>query len=107
MFRLLIFLVSLGARAIRAICRRRADLVIENLALRQQVAVLKRERPRPPLEDTDRAFWVVLRRSWPPWVSRLLIVNADTVAKWNRERFRRYWAKISQRRYPGRPRVDA
>ena len=56
MLRVLIFLVSLGARAIRAMCRCRADLVIENLALRQQVTALKKERPRPPLEDTDRAF---------------------------------------------------
>ena len=56
MLRVLIFLVSLGARAIRAMCRCRADLVIENLALRQQVTALKKERPRPPLEDTDRAI---------------------------------------------------
>lgn len=80
MLRVLIFLVSLGARAIRAICRRRADLVIENLALRQQVTALKKERPRPPLEDADRAFWVALRSSWPAWASRLVIVNADSRA---------------------------
>ena len=107
MLRVLIFLVSLGARAIRAMCRCRADLVIENLALRQQVTVLKKERPRPPLEDTDRAFWVALRSSWPAWASRLVIVNADTVARWNRDRFCRYWARISRPRYPGRPRIDA
>ena len=107
MLRVVIFLVSIGARAIRAICHRRADLVIENLALRQQLAVLKKERPRPPLEDTDRAFWVALRRSWPGGASRLLIVNADTVARWNRDRFRRYWTWLSKRRYPGRPRIDA
>ena len=41
------------------------------------------------------------------WASRLLIVHADTVARWHRDRFRRYWAKISQRRHPGRPRIDA
>ena len=35
MLRAVIFLVSLGARALRAMCRHRADLVIENLALRQ------------------------------------------------------------------------
>ena len=107
MLRVLIFIVSLGARAIRAICRRRAELVIENLALRQQVVALKKERPRPQLDDTDRAFWVALRTSWPAWTSRLVIVNSDTVARWHRERFRRYWAKISRRRHPGRPRVDA
>ena len=87
-------------------CRRRADLVLENLALRQQVTALKKERPRPALDDTDRAFWVALRDSWPGWANRLVLVQADTVAQWNRERFRRYWAKISQRRHPGRPRVD-
>jgi len=58
MLRVLIFVVSLGARALRAMCRRRADLVIESLALQQQVTALKKERPRPPLEDVDRAFWV-------------------------------------------------
>ena len=58
MLRVLIFFVSLGARALRAMCRRRADLVMENLALRQQVTAFKKERPRPPLDDTDRAFWL-------------------------------------------------
>ena len=106
MLRVLVFLVSLGARTIRAMCRRRADLVIENLVLRQQVTALNKERPRPPLDDTDRAFWVALRSSWPAWASRLVIVNAHTVARWQRERLRRYWAKISRRRHPGRPRVD-
>ena len=56
MLRILIFLVTLGVRALRAMCRRRADLVIENLTLRQQVTALKEERPHPPLEDVDRAF---------------------------------------------------
>jgi hypothetical protein len=95
MLRLLVFLISLGTRVVRAIFRRRADLVIENLALRQQVAALEKERPQPPLHDSDRAFWIALRASWPQWASCLVIVNADIVAKWNRERFGRYWAKIS------------
>jgi transposase InsO family protein len=107
MLRVLIFLVSFGARAIRATCRRRADLVIENLALRQQVTALKKMRPRPPLDDVERAFWVALRQSWSGWASRLVIVKADTVAEWNRTRFRRYWTRISSARYPGRPRLDA
>ena len=81
MLRVLIFLVSLGGRVVRAMCRRRADLVMENLALRQQVTALKKERLRPPLDDADRAFWVALRASWPGWATRLLIVNTDTVAR--------------------------
>ena len=95
MLRVLIFLVSLGARAIRAMCRRRADLVMENLALRQQVIALKNERPRPLLGDIDRGVWVALRSSWPAWANRLVIVNADTVARWNRDRFRRYWTRTT------------
>ena len=106
MFRCLVFLVSLAARTIRALFLSRADLLVENLALRQQVAALKRKRPRPVLDDVDRAFWVALRASWPGWASRLIIVDPDTVARWNRERFRRHWAKISRRRGPGRPRVE-
>jgi hypothetical protein len=81
MARLLVFLVSLGVRALRAICRSRADLVIENLALHQQVAALIKQRPRPALDDADRAFWVALRAAWPRWVNGLVIVKADTVAK--------------------------
>ena len=61
MLRAFIILVSLGARGIRAMCRDRASLVIENLALRQQVKALKKERPRPSIDDTDGAFWVALR----------------------------------------------
>ena len=106
MFQILTIVISLGARAIRTMCRRRADLVLENLALRQQVTALKKERRRPALGDIDRAFWAALRQSWPLWASRLVIVKADTVARWHRDRFRRYWATISQRRRPGRPRVD-
>ena len=85
MLNVVVFLVSLGVRAIRAMCRHRANLVLENVALRQQVTALKKERPRPPLDDTERAFWVALRGSWPVWASRLLIVHADTVARWHRD----------------------
>ncbi len=108
MLRLLVFLVTLGVHALRAIFRRREVLLIENLALRQHVIALKKKRPQPVLDDLERAFWVALRASWPGWASRLVIVNPDTVAKWNRDRFRRYWAKISQQEQgPGRPRIDA
>ena len=106
MARALIFLVSLGARAIRALFMSRSELLIENLALRQQILALKRERPRPVLDDVDRAFWVALRACWPGWASRLIIVDPDTVTRWNRERFRRHRAMISRHGRPGRPRID-
>jgi len=88
-------------------CLSRDNLVIENLALRQQIAALKKERPQPALDDADRGFCVALRTAWPRWANHLVILQADTVAKWNRDRFRRHWARISQQQHrPGRPRVD-
>jgi hypothetical protein len=73
MVRLVVFLVSVCLDAFRAIRRSREELVLENLALRQQVAALLRQRPRPALDDVDRGFWVALLRSWPKWVNALLI----------------------------------
>jgi hypothetical protein len=64
MLRPALFLLSLGAWAIRALFLSHSELLVENLALRQQVCALKRERPRPPLDDLDRAFWVALRAWW-------------------------------------------
>ena len=51
-------------RALRAGFRPHADLVIENLALRQQLAVLQRNSKRPHLRNLDRAFWLLLFRIW-------------------------------------------
>ena len=104
---LIVFLVSLIAQVIRAASRSKADLVLENLALRQQVATLKRSRPRPHIVPADRAFWVALRAAWSKWADLLVIVKPDTVVRWHRDRFRRYWTKLSQEnRKPGRPRID-
>jgi putative transposase len=59
--------------------RSHSDIALEILALRQQVAVLKRQRPRPPLNSGDRLFWTSLRRFWPRWSDVLLIVKPETV----------------------------
>ena len=47
---------------LRVVVLSRATLQLENIALRHQVAVLKRERPRPWLRPLDRVFWVFLSR---------------------------------------------
>src|SRR5215831_18128726 len=73
--------------ALRAFLRCRADLSLEILALRQQVAVLKRQRPRPPLHSGDRLFWIILRCFWPRWSDVLLIVKPETVIAWHRAGF--------------------
>jgi len=60
------FLLALLA-AVRALFRTRANSALEILALRQQVGVLKRKRPRAPVNACDRLFWTRLR-FWPPLV---------------------------------------
>jgi len=94
------------ARAFLAIFASRSDLVLENLALRQQLAVLQRKHPRPRLRASDRVFWIVLRRGWPRWKETLAIVQPETVIRWHREGFRRYWRWKSRPR-AGRPSTTA
>ena len=81
----------------------RAGLVAENLALRQQLATLKRTVPRPRLCPVDRAFWILLSRVWSRWTDVLAIVQPATVIGWHRRGFARFWAWKSRR--PGRPPV--
>ena len=82
-------------------------LALENLALRQQLAVYKRTTPRPKLHTTDRLFWVGLARLWTGWRQAVIIVSPDTVLRWQRRRFREYWARLSRRPSGGRPRLSA
>ena len=76
----------------------RRELALENVALRQQLAVLRRSVKRPRLSKVDRGFWVLLRRIWTDWESVLVIVNPETVVRWHRCGFRRYWTWKSRRR---------
>jgi hypothetical protein len=59
----------------RALFRSRLGLMVENLALRQQLAVFKRRHGRPRLRPADRVFWVFLRRAWRKWTNALIVVD--------------------------------
>ena len=74
----------------------RQSLLLENLALRQQLADLKRTHPRPRLSPLDRLFWVLARRFWSAWKQALLLVTPETVVRWHRAGFRLYWTLISR-----------
>jgi putative transposase len=80
--------------------RARRSLLLENLALRQQLAVLKRRHPRPRLDLLDRLFWVAVRRFWSGWQQSLIVVTPETVVRWHRAGFRLYWKLISKVRRP-------
>jgi putative transposase len=92
--------------AIRAALLSHADLALENLALRQQLAVLRRSVTRPKIKQRDRAFWIALYRSWSAWASALIIVKPETVVRWHRAGFRLFWRWRSRRATPGRRPID-
>src|SRR5664280_1104415 len=81
-----------------SVFRSREELLLENLALRQQLLALHAKRPRPRLSSVDRLFWVVLRKVWSGWKRPLILVTPETVVRWHRAGFRLYWRWISRAR---------
>jgi transposase InsO family protein len=80
----------------------RAQLALENAALRHQLAVLKRSVSRPKIEDSDRMIWIMFRRMLREWKEALIFVKPDTVVRWHRKGFAHYWKRKSRSK-PGRP----
>jgi putative transposase len=78
--------------------RSRRDLLLENLALRHQLTVLRRRHPQPRFAEADKLFWVMLRRLWPDWKRALILVQPETVVRWHRAGFKLYWTWLSQHR---------
>jgi hypothetical protein len=76
----------------------RRRVLLENLALRQQLAALQRRHPRPRFKAPDRLFWVFLCRLWSGWKGALVVVQPETVIRWHRAGFRVYWKWLSRRR---------
>lgn len=81
------------------------SLALENLALRQQIAVLRRSVNRPHLKRRDRLFWTILSRIWGDWAKILTIVRPETVIRWHKQGFRLYWSRKSRRNSNGRPAI--
>jgi putative transposase len=75
------------------------------LALRHQLAVLRRTAPRPHLRRSDRLFWVLLSRLWSGWTDAVSVVQPATVIRWQRSGFKLFWTWKSHRNRPGRPAV--
>ena len=92
--------------ALRSILLSRAALAAENLALRQQVAVLRRRVKRPKLTRTDRLFWIWISRLWTGWRLTLAIVEPETVVRWHQAGFRLFWRWKSRPRGVGRPKAE-
>jgi hypothetical protein len=104
--RCMLELLIVVARALALALRGHRELVLENLALRQQLTAMKRTANRPRLELGDRLFWIALARVWRNWRTALVLVQPDIVVRWHRDWFRRRWTRRSKRRPGGRPPID-
>ena len=98
-------LLRLLLLALKMTAATRRDLVLENLALRHQLAVCLRSRP-PQIHNRDRRFWSALARGWSGWRETLLFVQPATVVRWHHTAWQRYRRWKSRHRGPGRPRIS-
>jgi transposase InsO family protein len=81
-------------------------LEAENAALRHQLVVLQRNlRDRIELTNGDRMFFALLYRWFPSILQAMTIVRPETVVRWHRAGFRRYWRWKSRGR-GGRPPIQ-
>jgi len=88
--------------------RSRNELVLEMIALRHQIAVLRRSGTRRPCFGLwDRLFWILLSWWWPRWPESLMIIQPETVKRWRRNGWSGLWRYRSGGRWRGgRPRVS-
>src|SRR3954454_22355053 len=94
-------LFLLAFRFVRLLLSGHQGVALENAALRMQIAAFQRKRKRPLLTTVDRVFWITLRSLWDNWPKPLLYVQPDTVVRWQRERFRKFWARLSKPQHLG------
>jgi hypothetical protein len=103
MVALLFFLLRLLFSLFRSISR----LEAENAALRHQVIVLHRKvRGRVQFTNSDRLFFLQLYRWFPSIVEVMTSIRPETLVRWHRAGFRRYW-RWRSRNLGGRPQIDA
>ena len=89
----------------RLLLKDRAQLALENIALRQQLAVYKRTVKRPRINDQDRIFWLSVVGMLEEWKEALVFVQPRTVIRWHRQGFAHYWRRKSRAK-PGRPPIS-
>ena len=84
----------------------KSRLEAENAVLRHQLIVLRRRlKGRARLTNNDRWFFVQMYRCFPSILKVVTIVQPETLVRWHRAGFRRYWRWKSRRR-GGRPRIE-
>ena len=103
MIALLCFFLTLFASPFKS----KSRLEAENAALRHQLIVVQRKiRGRVHLKNGDRLFLVQLYRWFPSVLKTITIIRPETLVRWHRGGFRRYW-RWKSRSLGGRPKIDA
>src|SRR5438034_10698829 len=95
--------IFVGIRFVILVLSGHGQVALENAALRQQLAVFKRDIKRPTLHRRDRLRWNGLRTSRKSWKSALVIVRLETVLSWQRTAFKGCQCRLSQPKDTARP----
>jgi len=99
-----LYLILVRLTGWMALLLRSASKDSELLVLRQEVAVLRRQNPRPKVDWTDRAVLAALTRLLPRPLRMSRLVTPETLLRWHRRLIRWRWT------YPhrgGRQPIDA
>src|SRR5512132_301258 len=99
-------LISFWLNVVASLFKSKSRLEAENAALRHQLVVLQcKVRGRVHFTDSDRLFFVQLYRWFPSVLKAVTIIRPETLVRWHRAGFRRYW-RWKSRSFGGRPQID-
>src|SRR6266513_810614 len=103
----MVALISFLLNMVASLFKSKSRLEAENAALRHQLIVLQRKvRGRVRFTNSDRLFFVQLYRWFPSVLKSVAIIRPETLVRWHRAGFRRYW-RWKSRSLGGRPQIDA
>jgi putative transposase len=106
MYQILIRLFKIFLKIIQTLFKSKSNLLLENVALRQQLSTFLIKKTQSRLTDLDRSYWVALKQVWARWTDSLIIVKPETVMDWQNRRFKKQWTKLSTKnKKPGRERI--
>jgi hypothetical protein len=75
---------------VRSLFKSQHQLVLENLALRQQVVMLRQSVKKPRPSTPDKLFWILFSRYVDGWWKMLYGLHPDTAVRWQRQSLRLY-----------------
>ena len=102
----MVALISFLLNVVASLFKSKSRLEAENVALRHQLIVLRRKvQGRVRLTNNDRWFFIQLYRWFPSVLKAITIIRPETLVRWHRAGFRRYW-RWKSRSLGGRPQID-